>query len=154
MAKSARSSNRSGNGEQPGYRFIDDIMAMAGSLASSRKGYAAGKLDALAESVREFSGALPDMPTFKSYATAAADSFEGLASYVTESDLETMMDDARQFARRHPMAMLAGSIAAGMIAAQMMHSRSGSSTSRSAAARTASATRRGPSLRRRKQSNA
>lgn len=154
MAKSARSSNRTGNGEQPGYRFIDDIMAMAGSLANSRKGYAADKLDALAESVREFSEALPDMPNFRSYASAAADSFEGLASYVTESDLDTMMDDARQFARRHPMAMLAGSIAAGVIAAQMVNSRSGGSSSRAAAARHTPSTRRGPSVKRRKQSNA
>ena len=155
MAKSARSSNRSGNGDQPGYRFIDDIMAMAGSLANSRKGYAADKLDALAGSVREFSEALPDMPTFKSYATAAADSFEGLASYVTDSDLETMVDDARQFARRHPMAMLAGSVAAGVIVAQMVNSRSaGGGRGRTAAARNSSSTRRGPTVQRRKQRNA
>ncbi len=155
MAKSARSSKRSGNGEQPGsYRFLDDIMAMAGSLASSRKGYAADKLDALAESVREFSEAMPDMPNFKSYATAAADSFEGLASYVTESDLETMMDDARQFARRHPMAMLAGSLAAGVIVTQMVASRSGAAEPRPAAARNTASTRRASSPRKRKQRNA
>ena len=155
MAKTARSSNRAGNGDQPGsYRFIDDIMAMAGSLANSRKGYAADKLDALAESVREFSQALPDMPNFKSYATAAADSFEGLASYVTESDLDTMMDDARQFARRHPMAMLAGSVAAGVIVTQMINSRSSGSGTRSAAARNTSSTRRGPPSKSRKPRNA
>lgn len=155
MAKSARSSNHTGNGEQPGsYRFIDDIMAMAGSLANSRKGYAADKLDALAESVREFSEALPDMPNFRSYATAAADSFEGLAGYVTESDLDTMMDDARQFARRHPLAMLAGSVAAGVIVIQMVNSRSGGTGTRPAAARNTSSTRRGPSPKTRKQRNA
>ncbi len=133
MARSPRSSKRSANGDSPGsYRFIDDMMAMAGSLANSRKGYAADKLDSLAESVREFSQALPDMPNIKTYATAAAESFEGLASYVTESDLDTMMDDARQFARRHPMAMLAGTLAAGVIVSQMVQSRTGSASSREA----------------------
>ena len=129
-------------------------MAMAGSLANSRKGYAADKLDALAGSVREFSEALPDMPNFRNYATAAADSFEGLASYVTESDLETMMADARQFARRHPMAMLAGSVAAGLIVTQMVNSRSSGSSTRAAAASNTSSARRGPSPKTRKQRNA
>lgn len=155
MARSARSPNRSGNGDSPGsYRFIDDIMAMAGSLANSRKGYAADQLEALAGSVREFSEALPDMPNFKSYATAAADSFEGLASYVTESDLDTMMDDARQFARNHPMAMLAGSLAAGVIVTQMVQSRSGRATARSAAAHNNTSTRRGAKPGRRRQVHA
>lgn len=157
MARSTRTSKRSGNGESPGlsYRFVDDMLAMAGSLANSRKDYAAEKLETLADSVREFSGALPDMPNFKAYAAAAAESFEGLASYVTESDLETMIDDARQFARHHPLAMLAGAIAAGVVVTQMVQTRSASPpASRAAAAGRRGPARRGPARKGRRTKNA
>lgn len=127
MAKSSRSRKRNGNGGGT-HGIFDDILAMAGSLAGSRKDYAAAKLETLAETVREYAAAVPGIPNFKTYANAAAGSLEGLADYVTESDLETMVGDARQFARAHPMATLAGSIAAGLIVTQMMHTHSAPSS--------------------------
>ena len=72
-------------GEGPA--FIDDLLAMVGSLANSRKEYAATQLESLAESVRQFSETVPAIPTMKAYAETAADSLEDLASYVVESDL-------------------------------------------------------------------
>ena len=121
MAKSSRPGKRKRNGNGANHRgLFDDMLAMAGSLAGSRKDYAAAKIETLAESVREIATAVPGIPNFTQYANAAAGSLEGLAEYVTESDLETMVNDARQFARTHPMATLAGSIAAGLIVSQMM----------------------------------
>ena len=122
MAKSSRAGKRRRNGNGA-HGIFDDILAMAGSLAGSRKDYAAAKLETLAETVRECAAAVPGIPNVRAYANAAAGSLEGLADYVTESDLETMVGDARKFARRHPMATLAGSIAAGLIVSQMMHAR-------------------------------
>ncbi|MGQ0485327.1 MAG: hypothetical protein ACT4SY_08270 [Hyphomicrobiales bacterium] len=125
MSPRTHSSRHNGgsNGGGGSYHIFDDVLAMAGSLAKSRKDYAAGKLESLAGVVRDFSGALPDMPNFRAYASEAAHSLEGLADYVTESDLETMAGDAREFVRAHPMATLAGSIAAGIIVIQMMQAR-------------------------------
>jgi hypothetical protein len=121
----ARSSRRndgsSGNGRS--YRIFDDVLAMVGSLANSRKNFAAAKLESLAQSARDFAGAMPDMPNVRAYASVAAESLEGLASYVMDSDLETMTGDAREFARTHPMATLAASIAGGLIVTQMMQMR-------------------------------
>ncbi|MBC8035747.1 MAG: hypothetical protein H7X89_00800 [Rhizobiales bacterium] len=126
MAKSSRAGRRKRNGNGASHHgLFDDILAMAGSLAGSRKDYAATKLETLAESVREIATAVPGIPNFTAYANAAAGSLEDLAGYVTESDLETMVSDARQFARTHPMATLAGSIAAGLIVTQMMYTRAG-----------------------------
>jgi hypothetical protein len=127
MAKSTgtrsgrRKGGSSGNGRS--HRIFDDVLAMAGSLANSRKNFAAAKLESLAQSARDFAGAMPDMPNVKTYASVAAESLEGLASYVMDSDLETMAGDAREFARTHPMATLAASIAGGMILTQMMQMR-------------------------------
>jgi hypothetical protein len=107
--------------------FVDDIFAMAGSLANSRRAYAAAQLESLADSVRQFTDAMPNVPTVRAYATTAADSLEELAGYVTESDLNDMISDAREFTRRHPLATFGGSLAAGLLIAQLVQSRAPSS---------------------------
>ena len=112
--------------EREGPAFFDDILNMAGSLASSRKEYAAAQLESLADSVRQFTEAMPSIPTMKAYATTAADSLDELATYVTESDLSEMVSDAREFTRRHPLATFGGSIAAGLVIAQLVQSRTSS----------------------------
>ena len=109
--------------DREGPAFLDDLLAMAGSLANSRKEYAAAQLESLADSVRQFSDAMPAIPTMRAYATTAADSLEELASYVVESDLADMVADAREFTRRHPLATFGGSIAAGLVITQIVQSR-------------------------------
>jgi hypothetical protein len=106
-----------------GPAFLDDLLSMAGSLANSRKEYAAAQLESLADSVRQFSDAMPAVPTVKSYATTAADTLDDLAGYVVESDLADIIADAREFTRRHPLATFGGSIAAGLVITQIVHSR-------------------------------
>lgn len=106
-----------------GSAFLDDLLAMAGSLADSRKQYASSQLENLADSVRQFSESLPSLPTLKSYAETTADSLEDLASYVVESELPDMMTDARELARRHPFATFGGSIVAGLVITQLVQSR-------------------------------
>lgn len=106
-----------------GPAFLDDLLAMAGSLANSRKQYASSQLETLADSVREFSDSLPSMPAVKTYANTAADSLEDLAGYVLESDLPEMVNDARELARRHPLATFGGSVLAGIVITQLVQSR-------------------------------
>lgn len=118
-ARSRSSSSR----ESEGPAFMDDLLAMVGSLANTRKEYAAAQLESLAGSVRQFSDAMPSIPTIKAYATTAADSLEELADYVIESDLADMVSDAREFSRKHPLATLGGSIAAGLVITQIIQAR-------------------------------
>lgn len=103
--------------------FVDDILAMAGSLANSRREYAASQLESLADSVRQFTDSMPNVPRVRAYATTAADSLDELAGYVTESDLNEMISDAREFTRRHPLATFGGSLAAGLLIAQLVQAR-------------------------------
>lgn len=117
-----RTRTRSDTGRE-GPAFLDDLLAMAGTLASSRKEYAASQIESLAESVRQFSDAIPSIPTVKAYADTAAESLQDLAGYVVESDLADMVADAREFTRRHPLATFGGSIAAGLVITQLVQSR-------------------------------
>lgn len=126
MATVPQSRSRSrgrGTQDREGPSFLDDLLAMAGSLASRRKEHASAQLEDLAEGLRQFSDALPSIPAVKTYAETAADSLEDLASYVVDSDLPDIVADARDFARRHPLATFGGSVAAGLIVTQIVHSR-------------------------------
>ncbi len=138
-----RARNRSRTeSEREGPAFFDDLLAMAGSLANSRKEYAAAQLESLADSVRQFSDAMPAIPTMKAYADTAADSLEELANYVVESDLVDMVADAREFTKRHPLATFGGSIAAGLVITQIVQSRAQSMRSGMSARRTRNTQRR------------
>jgi hypothetical protein len=103
--------------------FIDDILSMAGSLANSRREYAAAQLGSLAESVRQITDTMPNVPTVRAYAITAAESLEELADYVSESEVNDMIVDAREFTRRHPLATFGGSIAAGLLLTQIVQAR-------------------------------
>lgn len=106
-----------------GPAFLDDLLAMAGSLANSRKEYASTQLENFADAMRQFSETMPSMPTVKTYAETAADGLEDLASYVLESDLSEMISDARELARRHPIATFGGSVLAGVVLTQIVQAR-------------------------------
>lgn len=126
MATSSKTRGNRRNGGASGgnsYRIVDDLLAMAGSLAGNRKDFASAKLETLAGALRECSSAMPGIPHVKAYASAAAESLDGLAGYIMECDFPTMVADAKEFARRHPMATLTGTIAAGVVISQMMQSR-------------------------------
>ena len=114
---------RNGRANGGSYSLVDDLLAMAGSLASSRKDYASAKLETMAEAVRDYTSAMPDIPHVKAYGSAAAESLYGLADYVMDSDLPAIVSDAREFARRHPVATLTGTIAAGVVIGQLLQSR-------------------------------
>jgi hypothetical protein len=116
---------------------------MAGSLANSRKEYAAAQLESLADSVRQFSDAMPEIPTVKAYASTAADSLDELADYVIESDLADIVADAREFTRRHPLATFGGSIAAGLVITQIVQSRAHSMRAAARPRHVRTGTRRG-----------
>lgn len=137
----SRSRARSDSGRD-GPALLDDVLNMAGSLAASRKEYAAAQLESLAESVRQFTDVMPEIPTMRAYAESAAESLDELASYVTDSDLSEMFADARDFTRRHPLATLGGSIAAGLVISQLVQARTASMRSASSGKTPRSTSRR------------
>lgn len=106
-----------------GRALFDDLLAIAGSLAESRREDAASQLEALADSMRQFGGSMPPLPGVERYVETAADSLEELAGYVLDREIPDMFSDARDLARRHPLATLGGSIVAGVVITQLVQSR-------------------------------
>lgn len=101
-------------------RIFDDVLALAGTLARGRKDLGADKLHSLASLTREYAASMTDLPNLRVQVASAADSLEGVADYVMHTDIEQMVGDAGTFARRHPLATLAVTVAAGMAASRLM----------------------------------
>lgn len=102
-------------------RIFDDVLALAGTLARGRKDVGADKLHSLAALTREYAASMKDLPNLRVQVASAADSLEGVADYVMHTEIEQMVGDAGTFARRHPLATLAVTVAAGMAASRLMY---------------------------------
>ncbi len=102
-------------------RIFDDVLALAGTLARGRKDMGADKLHSLASLTREYAASMTDLPNLRVQVASAADSLEGVADYVMHTEIEQMVGDAGTFARRHPLATLAVTVAAGMAASRLMY---------------------------------
>ena len=112
---------KSANGSQSSsHRIFDDVLALAGTLARGRKDLGADKLHSLASSTRDFAASMADLPNLKVQVAAAADSLESLSDYVMHTEIEQMVGDAGTFARRHPFATFAATVAAGVVASRFM----------------------------------
>jgi hypothetical protein len=126
MAK-ARKTRKSGNYRKAGAAFngsrriLDDVLALAGTLVSSQKDMGADKLNSLASLTRDYAASMTDLPNLRAQVASAADSLEGVADYVMHTEIEQMVGDAGTFARRHPLATLAVTVAAGIAASRLMY---------------------------------
>jgi ElaB/YqjD/DUF883 family membrane-anchored ribosome-binding protein len=125
MATSRRKRNtrqRSGGTRSRGFsnQLFGNAISLAGVIARNGKDLGAEKILALADATRNYSGTVASVPNVKEYVTLAAESLEGLAEYVTDTEFEKMIDDAGDFARRHPWAVVGAGLAAGLLAAQIL----------------------------------
>lgn len=102
-------------------RIFDDVLALAGTLARGRKDLGADKLHSLASLTRDYAASMSDLPNLRVQVASAADSLEGVADYVMHTEIEQMVGDAGTFARRHPLATLAVTVAAGLAASRLLH---------------------------------
>ena len=112
-------------------RIFDDVLALAGTLAKGRKDLGADKLHSLAELTREYAASMTDLPNLRVQVASAADSLEDVADYVMHTEIEQMVGDAGTFARRHPVATLAMTVAVGMAASRLMYRQPVTSRARS-----------------------
>jgi hypothetical protein len=123
-AKKSRTNGNYGNASTAlngSRRIFDDVLALAGTLARGRKDLGADKLHSLAALTREYAASMTDLPNLRVQVASAADSLEGVADYVMHTEIEQMVGDAGTFARRHPLATLAVTVAAGMAASRLMY---------------------------------
>ena len=123
-AKKSRKNGNYGNASAAlngSRRIFDDVLALAGTLARGRKDLGADKLHSLASLTRDYAASMTDLPNLRVQVASAADSLEGVADYVMHTEIEQMVGDAGTFARRHPLATLAVTVAAGMAASRLMY---------------------------------
>ena len=125
-SSSTSSSKPSGPRLRSASPFYGDILGIAGSLLRNRQEAGAGKINSLAGAARTFAADLGDIPHIQTYVDAAAEQMENLSDYVSENSMETMVEDASDFAKRHPVATAAFAVAVGFGFTRMMthHSRS------------------------------
>ena len=130
-AKKARTTGKYTNANRAldgSRRIFDDVLALAGTLARGRKDMGADKLHSLASLTREYAASMTDLPNLRVQVASAADSLEGVADYVMHTEIEQMVGDAGTFARRHPLATLAVTVAAGVAASRLMYRQPASTT--------------------------
>lgn len=123
-AKKARTNGHyrnAGAAQNGSRRIFDDVLALAGTLARGQKDLGADKLLSLAALTRDYAASMTDLPNLRAQVASAADSLEGIADYVMHAEIEQMVGDAGAFARRHPLATLAVTVAAGVAASRLMH---------------------------------
>lgn len=121
MAKKRNARRRAGSRQnQYGQRIFGDVLAVASTLAESRKHLAAERLTELASATRTLTDTVEDLPYLREYTDAAAERIDELADYVDRTDLPEMLEDAASFAKRQPMATLALGVAAGLVTTQLM----------------------------------
>lgn len=120
--KKLASNNRRGEDRNSGVtgRVLEALMILTGGLAQERKSMGAERIQAMADAVEDLGRSLTDFPEAKNYLGFAVQSLEGFAEYVNETDFSQMVEDARIFAKRHPLAMVFVGIAGGLAATQLV----------------------------------
>lgn len=106
-------------------RIFDALLVLSGGLAQERMAVGAEKVQAMAEATRDFGRSMPAFPEAKNYVDFAAKNLEGLATYISETDLAEMVEDAGVFAKRHPVAIMCVGIAGGLLATQLLRANVG-----------------------------
>ena len=113
---------------------VDDIKQQASSLADEakqegksaierQKDSATGELDAAADALRSGANRLQqDHPQAGRFVEYAAERLQTFGQQMRTKDLDTMIDDAMQMARRSPAAFFAGSVAAGFLLSRFVKS--------------------------------
>ncbi|HET8644341.1 MAG TPA: hypothetical protein VFO85_02555 [Vicinamibacteria bacterium] len=104
-------------------RLADMARERASESADARKEAAAGKMDTVAEVLRDAGQRLQEQEAgFGRYAAGAAEQVDRLAHYLRRSDLGGMVRDAETFARRHPELFLGVAFLGGIFAARFLKS--------------------------------
>jgi len=103
---------------------MDEATRQAKSALSGQKEEAAGQLHGLAQALRETSGQLRDQDqgTFANYSNQVADQIDRVSSYLQDRDVNDLMRDAEDFARRQPELFIGGAFTLGLLAARFMKS--------------------------------
>jgi len=112
---------------------LSGVKGQMQSTFDTQKNQAAGRLGSVATALRQTSQQLNDQneTTFANYAQSAADQIENWSSMLQNQDLNGLVSEVQDFARRQPELFIAGSLAAGLLLGRFLKSSSSSATSAS-----------------------
>jgi hypothetical protein len=112
----------SGESQQGG--IVSKVRERATAQLSSQKGRATEGLDTIAQAVRHTTQQLraENHGTVAEYIDKAAEQLEQLSHRLRDKDVNELLQDARQLARRQPAVFIAGSFALGLLTARFIKS--------------------------------
>jgi hypothetical protein len=98
----------------------------AKSTVLEQKNQAAGQLHGLAQVLRQTGKQLrqQEQVTFAGYSNQVADQVERVSGYLQERDVDQLIGDTKDFARRQPELFIGGAFMLGLLAARFMKSSS------------------------------
>ncbi|HET8632325.1 MAG TPA: hypothetical protein VFL91_33275 [Thermomicrobiales bacterium] len=107
-------------------QVADQARQQATAQLASQKERATGGLGTVAHAMRETGDHLrdQDQDTVAGYADQAADQVERLATYLRQRNVNELIGDAQDFARRQPALFLTGAFALGVLGARFLKSSS------------------------------
>lgn len=107
--------------------LIGRVRDGATSQLTAQKGRVTDSLSSLARAVRTSTDSLRDnqQPAVADYVERAASQIERLSATLRDRDVNELVHDAQQFARRQPAIFVGAAFAAGMLAARFMKSSGG-----------------------------
>ena len=100
--------------------LFNDVKAMGSALLDSRKMAGAEKLAGFAEAAQTLSESLKDTPLLQDYAEKAAESLGSLARYIERRDMDEILEDAIEMAKKQPVLTLTLTIVGGIALTQML----------------------------------
>ena len=105
---------------------MDKVRDTATAQLSTQKARATDGLGSLAQAVRQSTQPFRDnqQDTIAQYIEKAADGLERFSARLRDRDMNDLMQDAQQFARRQPALFIGAAFAVGVIAARFLKSSS------------------------------
>jgi hypothetical protein len=113
-----------------GEGVFDRVRDSATTQLSAQKDRATDALGGIAQAVRQSTQGFRDnqQDTIAQYIDRAANSIERFSTSLRERNVEDLVRDAQQFARRQPAAFIGVAFAAGVLAARFLKSSRGNGT--------------------------
>ncbi len=102
--------------------LFDGLVAMARPLVDSQKELGVEKMNEFADATQDYATSLEGSFNLGGYATAAAETLTDVADYVNENELDQILKDFSNFARRHPVPMIIAGALAGLAVTQLLRS--------------------------------
>lgn len=119
-----KASELANEAKQQAAHLSDQAKTEAKSSLQSQKDVAARELHGVAKALRQTGNNLrqQDQAMFAQYSNRAAESVDRISTYLEEHDLDEIVSEAEDFARRQPELFIGGAFTIGLLAARFLKS--------------------------------